>query len=242
MAYSNKIAIIGASNLGNQIGQLFSKADFMVIHTKAGFAQEMFDAALIVEVLDSGLERKKQVLSECAREALPQTILATVTPGVVTEIGTATGKPEMVLGANFIFNPFAEKCLVQLARGLETTAETIDNVKSVVEKTGAMAIVVADLPGLIVDRVIATAINEAAIIATTNTASREDIDKITKLCLNWPMGPFEFADYLGIDYVVGILEAAAKEAPKYLPCRLLRDMVSAGRLGRKTGKGFYQYG
>jgi len=241
MDYSDTIAIIGTSNLGNKIGQLFSKAGSVVIRGKTGFTQDMSEAAFIIEAIDSGLEPKKQVLAECAKKALPQTILATTTSGVVTEIGTLTGRPKIVLGANFIFNPFAEKCLVQLARGLETSAEAIATVKSAVEKTGATVIVVADVPGLLVDRTLAIAINEAAIIATTNTASKEDIDKITKLCLNWPMGPFEFADYLGIDYVVAILEEAAKETPKYLPCRLLREMVSAGRLGRRTGKGFYNY-
>ena len=98
MDYSDTIAIIGTSNLGNKIEQLFSKAGFVVIRGKTGFTRDMSEAALIIEAINSGLESKKQVLVECAEKALPQTILATTTSGVVTEIGTLTGRPKMVLG------------------------------------------------------------------------------------------------------------------------------------------------
>jgi 3-hydroxyacyl-CoA dehydrogenase len=145
------------------------------------------------------------------------------------------------LGLNFIFNPIEDKCLVQIVKGLDTKPEAIQEIKQAVEKAGAVAVVTEDVAGFIVDRVMASVINEAAYMLETNLASMNDINMIPKACLNWPMGPFEFADYIGIDNVVAILDAAAQYGQQYLPCRTLRQMVAAGKLGRKTGRGFYEY-
>jgi len=145
------------------------------------------------------------------------------------------------VSVNFIFNPTEDKCLVQLIKELDTKAENIQAIKAAVEKAGAVAVVCEDVAGFIVDRVIASVVNEAAYMLETNLASMDDINKIPKVCLNWPMGPFEFADYIGIDNIVNILDAASKYGQQYLPCRTLRQMVAAGKLGRKTGRGFYEY-
>ncbi|HXX59300.1 MAG TPA: 3-hydroxyacyl-CoA dehydrogenase family protein [Dehalococcoidales bacterium] len=145
------------------------------------------------------------------------------------------------VGINFIFNPTEDKCLVQLVKELDTKAENVQAIKQAAEKAGAVAVVCEDVAGFIVDRVIASVVNEAAYMLETNLASMDDINKIPKVCLNWPMGPFEFADYIGIDNIVNILDAASKYGQQYLPCRTLRQMVAAGKLGRKTGRGFYEY-
>jgi len=128
-----------------------------------------------------------------------------------------------------------------MVKGLDTATETVDACQSLLEKAGVTPITVQDLPGLILDRTIASVINEAAEMYSTELASFEDIDRVTKRCLNWPMGPFEFADYLGIDQVVATLEMIARDEPRYAPCRLLRQMVAAGKLGKKSGEGFYAY-
>jgi hypothetical protein len=150
-----------------------------------------------------------------------------------------------VLGAavpvNFIFNPAEEKCLVQVVKELDTKVENMQAIKAAAEKAGAVVVVCEDVAGFIVDRVIASVVNEAAYMLETNLASMDDINKIPKVCLNWPMGPFEFADYIGIDNIVNMLDAASKYGQQYLPCRTLRQMVAAGKLGRKTGRGFYEY-
>jgi 3-hydroxyacyl-CoA dehydrogenase len=175
-------------------------------------------------------------------KAPPKAILATTASSGITEIAAATKRPQKFIGLNFTFNPFGDKCLVQITKGFETSGETVESCRSLVEEVGAMAIELEDSPGLILDRVIAAVINEAATMYMSKIASVEDIDKIAKLCLNWPMGPFEFADTLGIDNVVATLEVLSQQSgQQYLPCRVLRHMVAAGQLGKKTEKGFYTY-
>ncbi len=145
------------------------------------------------------------------------------------------------MGLHFVFNSVEDKCLVEIVRSVDTSPEAVDSSRKAVEKAGAVAVIVEDVPGLIVDRVMASTINEAAYMLQTGIASMADINRVTRLCLNWPMGPFEFADHIGIDNIVATLEAATKDGPQYLPCRLLREMSASGRLGKKTGKGFLDY-
>ncbi len=237
-----KIVILGTDEDAVKIEQLLSKAGYKTTLKKEKFAEGVSDADLILEALPSlEIEPKKEALRQCARKAPPRAILATVSPGGVTEIAAATGKPERVIGLNFTFNPFEEKCLVQIVKGLKTSAETVEVCENIIKKTGATMVVVEDVPGLILGRPLASLINEAALMHSTRVATIEDIDRVAKLCLNWPLGPFEFADYIGIDKVVAILEASTSDGAQYRPCRLLRQMVVSGQLGKKTGRGFYTY-
>ncbi len=232
----NKVVIVGTDEIGPKIRDLFSKAGLEVVLAKRGSVKELSDADMVVEVMP-----RKEALRKCEVRLSPTTILATTAPGGVTEIASVMTNRERVIGLNFIFNPLEEKCLVQIVKGLETSEEVVKTCQSLVEKAGATAVTVDDVPGLIVNRTLASVINEAATMYLAKVATIEDIDKTCKLCLNWPMGPFEFADYIGIDKVLATLEAASQYGMQYLPCRLLRQMVAAGQLGKKTGKGFYTY-
>jgi len=233
-----RVGLIGEGDTAERVAGLLAATGVRVAAAKnaAGLA----DADLIIELLEGDRQERAKVLGEAAAGVNPGAVLATSGPGV-TEIAASIPGPGRVIGLHFTFNPFEDKCLVQLVTGLETTAETLTACRELVEKAGAVAVTVKDLPGLTMDRILASVINEAAEMYDTGIAGIEDIDRVTRLCLNWPMGPFQFADALGIDHVVATLEAIAADEPRYAPCRLLRQMSAAGRLGKKSGQGFYSY-
>lgn len=238
----NRVVILGGEEAG--IRDLFSQAGLTIImlDLTMDYAKELADADLLLEALPGDIESRKGALRELDEKAPPRIILATTASSQITEMAAATKRPQKFIGLNFTANPFERKYLVQITRGLETSEETVQACKSLVERIGASGVELEDSPGLILDRVIATVINEAATMYMTKLAPVEDIDNMTKLCLNWPMGPFEFADNIGIDNVVATLEILSQQlGQQYLPCRLLRHMVAAGQLGKKTGRGFYTY-
>ncbi|MFC1981717.1 3-hydroxyacyl-CoA dehydrogenase family protein [Chloroflexota bacterium] len=237
----NKIGIIGANEIATKIEELLSKAGLEVVLEEKCYTEELSDADVIIEALPAGLQSRKEILRTCGEQTPSHVLLATTALGGITEIAAVAGRPDRTAGLNFTFNPFEEKCLIQIVRGLETSAETIEACQSLADKTGATSIIVEDVSGLILERTMASVINEATTMYLAKVSTIEGIDNVTKLCLNWPMGPFEFADYIGIDNVLATLEAAAQDGSQYLPCRLLRQMAVTGRLGRKTGKGFYTY-
>jgi 3-hydroxybutyryl-CoA dehydrogenase len=234
-----KVLIIGNSEYARRIQSLFSKAGLQVVRVERG-AKEIPPSDLVIEAVPADTQAKKQALAEFGGR-VPECILATTANSEITAVATAGGRASRTVGLNFFYNPIEEKCLVQIVKGLETSTDTIEDCRSVVEKTDAVPVVVEDVPGLIVDRVMASTINEATFMLQTKVASMEDINHIPKLCLNWAIGPFELADLVGLDNIVATLEATSKDGQQYLPCRLLREMVAAGRLGRKTGKGFFDY-
>jgi len=239
----SKIVIVGAEEEATKIGELFSKAGLTVTLTEQGDYEETADTNMVLDCLSADNESRKEILRKYGEKAPQEAILATTASGGITEVAAATGgKYERVIGLNFTFNPSQGSCLVQIVKGLATSDETSERCWGLMEKIGAEAIAVEDSPGLVLDRVIALVINEAATMYATGLATIEDIDRITKLCLNWPMGPFEFADAIGLDNVLGTLEILAQqEGSRFLPCRLLREMVAMGRLGKETGRGFYDY-
>ena len=239
----NMVIIIGSEETGGKILRLLSKANLKLNLKERDYLQELTEADLILESSLEDFESRKDILRRCGEKASPNAILATTSPKGITELAAATRRPQNFLGLNFVFNPFQEeKCLVQIVRGLETSEEIIGSCQNLAEKVGAETVVVEDSPGLILDRVMASVINEAANMYAAKIATVEDIDRITKLCLNWPMGPFEFADAIGIDKVLATLETLSQEiGPQFMPCRLIKQMVAIGKLGRKTGKGFYTY-
>ncbi len=238
----NNVGIIGTGDTATKLEKLLSKAGIKVILEK-GWTEKLSGADLIIEALPGDIEPRKEALSKCDKEAPPGTVLATTASWGITEIAGVTKRVDRVIGLNFTFNPVEEKCLVQVVKTPATSAETVQTCKSLVAKTGAKAVEVEDSPGLILDRVMAAVINEAATMFASKVATIEDIDKAAKLCLNWRMGPFEFADTIGIDNVVATLETLSqRKGPQYIPSRILKQMVALGKLGKKTGKGFYQYG
>jgi len=241
----NTVSIIGEGELVSKLQELLSKASFKVITAdlNGDYAKLAADVDLVLEVAPEDITMKKKVFKNCDARCRKDTILATVTAQPwVTQLAEATKNPEKVIGLNFTKNPFEEKYLVQIVRGLQTSDDTVRDVKEFLEKVGVTAVKLEENPGFILDRVIASIVNEAAVMYSSKLATKEDIDKMMKVCVNWPMGPFEFADNMGVDSVVEILDSMAQQlGPKYQPCFLLRKMVDAGWLGKKTGRGFYVY-
>ncbi len=232
----NKVQILGTGIGPQKIRDLLLKANIQVcLGNELSFVPE-----IIIEAVPGTIADKREALLRAAQTA-PAALLATNVAGGVTELAAGTGRASSTIGMYFIFNPFEEKCLAQIVRGLETSAETAESCRRLLDKTSAVSVTVEDSSGLIVDRVMASVVNEAAYMLQTGLASMEDINQIPRLCLNWPIGPFEFADLIGLDKFVATLEAASRDSPQYLPCRLLREMVLVGRLGKKSGKGFYDY-
>lgn len=234
----NSIIITGTEELAGKIKGLFASAGFNVTRSDDNFT----GADLVIEALAGDIETKKRALHAAEKQVSEKAIFATTAFWGITEISATIKRPQRFVGMNFTFNPSQTKCLVQMVKGLETSEETIQICKSLLEKSGATVVQVEDSPGLILDRVMAMMINEAADMHASKLASVEDIDMAMKLCANWPMGPFEFADTIGIDNVVATLAILSQQlGQQYLPCRLLRQMVAAGQLGKKTGRGFYNY-
>ena len=241
----NTVSIIGDGELAAKLQELLSKAGFKVITSdlKGDYAKQAADVDLVLEVAPEDIAVKKKVFKNCDAKCRKDTILATTTANPwVTQLARVTKRPEKVVGLNFIKNPVEEKYLVQIVRGLQTSDDAVKDVKEFLEKAGITVVKLEENPGFILDRVIASIVNEAAVMYSSKLATKEDIDKMMKVCVNWPMGPFEFADSMGVDRVVEILDSMSQQlGPKYQPCFLLRKMVDAGWLGKKTGRGFYVY-
>jgi 3-hydroxybutyryl-CoA dehydrogenase len=239
------VSIIGEGELVAKLQALLSKAGFKVITSdlKGDYAKQAADVDLVLEVAPEDIAVKKKVFKNCDAKCRKDTILATITANPwVTQLARATKRPEKVVGLNFTKNPFEEKYLVQIVRGLQTSDDAVKDVKEFLEKAGITVVKLEENPGFILDRVIASIVNEAAVMYSSKLATKEDIDKMMKVCVNWPMGPFEFADSMGVDRVVEILDSMSQQlGPKYQPCFLLRKMVDAGWLGKKAGRGFYVY-
>ena len=240
----NSIVILGRGERMEKVRAVISRAGLKVVvaDMRRDYTKELVDADLVLEDVSGDMDARKKVLRKCDKEASPKLILATTASSGITELAAVTKRAQKFIGLDFVFNPLDDKCLIQITKGWQSSEETVQSCKALAEKIGAVAVEVEDSPGLILDRVIATVINEAAMMKMSDVAATEDIDRITRLCLNWPMGPFEFADTIGIDNVVAILEILSQQlGQQYLPCRLLRQMAAAGQLGKKTGKGFYTY-
>ncbi len=239
------VSIIGDGEFASRLQELLSKADSEVtISDLSGdYTKQVADVDLVLEVANEDLALKKKVFKNCDAKCQKEAILATITANPwVTQLARMTKRPEKVVGLNFTENPFEEKYLVQIIRGLQTSDDTIQTVKEFLEKVGVTAVKLEENPGFILDRVIASIVNEAAVMYSSKLATKEDIDKMMKVCVNWPMGPFEFADTMGVDRVVEILDSMSRQlGPKFQPCFLLKKMVDADWLGRKTGRGFYVY-
>jgi len=213
------------------------------IHPTLDMKKAVADADLIIEAVPENLEIKKPTLAEADKLAKKDAIIASNTSSIsITELASATKRPENFCGMHF-FNPPQLMQLIEIVRGGKTSDETINTIVEVTKKMGKEPVVVKkDVAGFVVNRILIPALNEAIALVDEGVATPEDIDKAIKLGLNWPMGPLTLLDYLGLDTTLAIAEELQKDLdPKFHPNPLLRQMVRAGLLGRKTGKGFYNW-
>ena len=201
-------------------------------------------ADFVVEAVVERVGVKKEVFSRLDKLTRPEVILASNTSSIsITELGAATGRPDKVIGMHFM-NPVPLMRLVEVVRGLETSDETTAVVVALAEQLGKTPVEARDFPGFISNRILCPMINEAVYALMEGVGTAEAIDTVMKLGMNHPMGPLELADLIGLDVVLSIMEVLHEGLgdDKYRPCPLLRRMVAAGHLGRKTGRGFYVYG
>jgi 3-hydroxybutyryl-CoA dehydrogenase len=213
------------------------------IHSTLDLKEAVSNADLIIEAVPENIELKKGMFKEVDAFAPSHAIIASNTSSVsITELASATKRPEKVAGMHF-FNPPQLMKLIEIIKGAQTSDETVQTIIEVSKKLEKETVLVKkDCPGFIVNRILIPALNEAVALYWEGVADRDDIDKAIKLGLNWPMGPLMLLDYIGADTTLAIAEVLTKELdPKFHPTTGLKQMAKANLLGRKTGKGFYDW-
>jgi len=211
--------------------------------TKATSLDDAKDAHIAIEAVFENLDVKLKIFKELDRVTSPDSILASNTSSIsITKLATATNRPEKVVGMHFM-NPVPMMKLVEMIRGMATADDTFDTTMELAKKLGKTPVPAHDYPGFVANRILMPMINEAIQALFEGVGTAENIDEIMKLGMAHPMGPLTLADFIGLDVCLDILEVMHNELgdPKYRPCPLLRKMVEANRLGRKTGRGFYDY-
>lgn len=204
---------------------------------------DLHDAEIVVEAATENVEAKKAMFRQLDEVCHPDAILATNTSALsITEIAAVTGRPEKVIGMHF-FNPVPAMKLVEVIRGLSTSEKTTEAIMELAGSLGKSPVKVEEAPGFVVNRILIPMINEAVGILADGVAEAEDIDKAMKLGANFPMGPLALGDLIGLDVCLAIMETLHREygEDKYHPHVYLRKMVRDGKLGRKTGEGFFEY-
>ena len=213
------------------------------IHGIVDLKEAVAGAQVVIEAVFEKMDIKRELCSELDRICPPEVVFASNTSSLsIMELANATKRADRVVGMHF-FNPAPVMKLVEVIRGSETSDDTVRLVKDLCTKLGKEAVEVKEAPGFVVNRLLVPMMNEAFNLLQEGIASAEDIDKAMKLGTNMPMGPFELADYTGLDVGLDVMEVLYRETgdPKFRPSPLLRKYVRAGRLGRKSGRGVYDY-
>jgi 3-hydroxybutyryl-CoA dehydrogenase len=204
---------------------------------------EPADADLLIEAATENVDLKLKIFTQLDEVAGDGAILASNTSSIpITRLAAATGRPERVAGMHFM-NPVPLMPLVEVIRGIDTSDDTLAAVVAAAERMGKSVAQASDFPGFISNRILVPMINEAVYCLMEGVGDRESIDTVMKLGMNHPMGPLTLADLIGLDTCLAIMEVLHEGLgdDKYRPCPLLRSYVEAGRLGRKSGRGFYEY-
>ena len=241
----------GVATVAGSLDRLIKKEKITTADKDAALAriktstsyEDLKAAQLVIEAATENYELKLKILKQADALLPPEVIVASNTSSIsITKLAAATSRPDRFIGMHF-FNPVPMMALVEIIRGLQTSDTTHDDVKALALALGKSPITVKNAPGFVVNRILVPMINEAFFVLAEGTATAEDIDEGMKLGCNQPIGPLALADMIGLDVCLAVMDVYLTEFgdSKYRPCPLLKEMVAAGRLGRKTKQGVYTY-